>query len=498
MKKFKKLFYCVVIFLAILIVVNLCISCKKKEGFTRADSGWLNKFHVGANMGGFDWGSNGCATDASGVHQNFSCITQDSIQFAKNSGFTILRFPILPCRIFENMHLLDSPSMEYNESVFSSLFTGAAQCGTDTPWNDGSYIPAVQYAINKGMKVIIDVHNNMPDAKNGLKINGVNITQAQYKNMWDLISNYVVKHVKNYQNILFELYNEPTGGPVKDQKDYDNHFQIPAIEAISKHNKENYILVTTFGNYSGVHSWYEDGTLPTLVRDLLSQGYTSSSKDKILIAGHQYCDTGPDGDYAGQASGCAPDLFSKEMRSQWLKKTTEALTQNGADFKWFQTEGNVHCVDLECSGGNLYRNWLAELEKDPNCVGFTLWLLVNSAVQGNMFKMIFGTDPNRINMYNRIYPNTNGYYKFPYDAMPEPPPGPQPGPQPGPPPGPQPGPPGPQPGPPPGPQPGPPHHHHWPPHHHHPPGPQPGPPPPSGGSAKSLSLIHNRRCRRAY
>ena len=476
MKKFKKLFHSAVIFLAILIVVNLCISCKKKEGFNGADSGWLNHFHPGANIGGFDWGSNGCKPGTDVTH-NYACITKDAIDFAKKSGFSILRFPILPCRIFKNTHQLDSTSVEYSESLFSNLFTGTTQCGQDTPWNEGSYIPAVKYALKNGMKVIIDVHNNMPDPANGLNVAGSNLTQAQYTNMWDLISKYVVNNVDNYQNILFELFNEPTGGPINNtpsasnQSEYDNKFQLPAIKAIRNNTKDNYILVTTFGNYSGVHAWNDDGTLPALVSNLVKSGYTSSSTDKILIAGHQYCDSA--GPYAGQAAGCAPDLFSKEMRSQWLTETTKALTQDGAaDFKWFQTEGNVWCSDLECSGGNLYRNWLAALKDDPSCVGFTLWLLVNNANQSaKMFPMIFGNDPGQIDIYNGIYPNKNGYYQFPYEEVPEPPPSPTPKPSP----------------PPPTPKPGPPHHHPPGPPHHHPPGPPhhhpPGPPPPSGGSA---------------
>jgi hypothetical protein len=430
MKKFKKLFYCVVIFLAILIVVNLCISCKKKETFTEADSDWLNEFHPGANIGGFDWGQSGCTNqNLQDNALNYTCITKDSIDFANKSGFSILRFPILPCRIFKNIQELDSTNLEYSDTLFSPVFIGTTQCG-DSTWSSGSYIPAVKYALNNGMKVIIDVHNNQPDPRNGLKVNKKNLTKTQYTNMWYLISKYVVTNVDSSQNILFELFNEPTGGPINNtatpsnQSHYDKDFQLPAIAAIRNNTKDNYILVTTFGNFSGVHAWNDDGTLPTLVSNLVKAGHKSSSTDKILIAGHQYCDS--NGPYSGQAPGCAPDLFTKEMRTQWLTATSTALTKDGADFKWFQTEGNVYCKDSECSGGNLYRNWLAALNDDKTCVGFTLWLLSNKATSPTIMAMIFGNNRSQIDIYNGIYPNKNNIYQFPYDYVPEPPPPPPP------------------------------------------------------------------------
>ena len=380
----------------------------------------LNSFHAGTNIGGFDMGATGCPqTDG------YACISKEVIDFAYNSGLKLIRLPIFPCRIFTTFLLLDKPNLKYDEYLFNDLWKGSTQCNADTPWNNGSYIPAVKYAISKGMKVIIDVHNNMPHPEKGLQIDGKNITEYQYINMWNFISIYVKNNINNYENILFELFNEPTGGIPKNQVDYDTMFQIPAIKAIKNNTPNNYILVTTWNNYSGVHGWYDDHTLQTLISNLKEANFTSSKKDKILIAGHQYCDN----NYSGNSKNCNISSFSKSLRDKWLKNTNTVLQSDGVDFKWLQTEGNVAC-DNPCTDGNMYKEWLIQLQNDKTCIGYTLWLLLNKDINNSGIEKgaVFGNDKTQINIYSEVYPvNASNYYQFPYVSVsPTPPPPPSP------------------------------------------------------------------------
>ena len=367
----------------------------------------LSSFHAGTNIGGFDMGTDGCPNPG-----GYACISKDVIDFAYNSGLKLLRLPIFPCRIFKDFSLLSTSSLEYNENLFNDLWKGTTLCGTSSPWNSGSYIPAVQYALKKDMKVIIDVHNNMPHPEKGLQIQGTDITPNQYIKMWNFISIYIKNNIKdNLENILFELFNEPTGGLPKDQHDYDINFQIPAIKAIKKNTPNNFILVTTWGNYSGVHAW-NDGTLTELIKNLKNANFTGSQKDKILIAGHQYCDKY----YSGNSKNCSTESFGKTLRDQWLKNTNTVLQSNGVNFKWIQTEGNVAC-DKSCTNGNMYKEWLIQLQNDETCIGYTLWLLLNKDINNPSLEggAIFGNDKSQIEIYNKVYPvNAHNEYQFPY------------------------------------------------------------------------------------
>ena len=373
------------------------------QNYQELKSDLFSSFNAGVNIGGFDMGS-GCPKQG-----GYACISKDVIDFAYKSGLKLLRFPIFPCRVFKNTDVFDVENLDYDETKFNEQFIGTTQCG-DSAWNTGSYIPAIKYALSKGMKVIIDLHNNMPNPRQGLKIGSKNITSMQYINFWNFISKYIKINIKS-DDIIFELFNEPTGGLVTDQNYYDTHFQIPTIKKIKENTPNNYILVTTYGNYSGVHFWNDDKTLEYLVQNLKKNSYTSSSKDKILIAGHQYCDK----DYSGRSKNCDTTNFSKSNRNKWLNYIESVFSDNQVDFKWIQTEGNVVC-NPDCENANLYMEWLKQLQDSNTCIGYTLWLFVNKNINQPKIEngAVFGNNEIQIDTYNKIYSTKDSYYQFPY------------------------------------------------------------------------------------
>lgn len=70
--------------------------------------------------------------------------------------------------------------------------------------------------------------------------------------------------------------------------------------------------------------------------------------DYVWIAGHQYCDS----NYSGVAEpGCTGD-FTVEKYGPWITATNGILDPYG--FKWFLTEGNVRCNDLNPCPNGIY------------------------------------------------------------------------------------------------------------------------------------------------
>ena len=95
----------------------------KKENFTESkQDSFLNSFTPGINIGGFDIGKGCIGTinpNIQGASNGGVCITNDAIDFACKSGFKILRFPIFPCRIFNNTDKLKESDIIYKESYFN-------------------------------------------------------------------------------------------------------------------------------------------------------------------------------------------------------------------------------------------------------------------------------------------------------------------------------------------------------------------------------------------
>ena len=335
----------------------------------------------------------------------------------------IVRFPIQPGYI-----LKDIPnSSTYNDNLFLQSWynTSGKQCIDDgrqvwfnTTEDQPSYIDILQYAITNGLYVILDAHQN--DNHLCAFDGSTEMTGDNFVNMWSLIATYIIKNVKNHEQVIFELYNEPVADKCQDMdpSDWNNNYVIPAIKAIKQIESANgsnphIILATTWGNWSGIHKWNDDvypydpdhpdkngdKTLPNLVSDLKKAGFTDTKSSSIVIAGHQYCDT----NWSGGSNNCDPSVFNATEYNKWLTNTNKNL----GDFMWFLSEGNVQCdpTTTSCNNSNLYIDFLNTISKDPKCLGFTVWYS-GIAEYGN-----FNMSKN-YNIYSRVYPVNGKNYDF--------------------------------------------------------------------------------------
>jgi len=321
---------------------------------------------VGINTAGYDQG--GSAT------QGYACIANAQIDWLQQGQMTILRMPILPIRVLKS---LPNNETVYNLDLFTTAFTDGSGDSNNTCDVDNGYYPpatymsAVKYALSKGLSVIIDAHDNSKH----LDTYGTTMTPENFINWWRLVATFIQDQVSSsyWPQIQFELFNEPVGNIIHaegqtPQEAWNNDYVIPTIKEIQKIIPHAIILATTFGNYSGMHSWVDDGTLPALIASLQYAGYTSTSNNNIIIAGHQYCDT----DYSGTGNnGCDPSAFNSNLWNQWIQKTDNALD----GFNWFLSEGNPKCSTSNCPNVNLWIHYLDDcLLTFPKFLGFTVWM----------------------------------------------------------------------------------------------------------------------------
>jgi hypothetical protein len=272
---------------------------------------------------------------------------------------------------------------------------------------------SIKYALSKGLQVVLDAWH---DNEKHLDSFGNTATGLQFASFWSLIAQYMSKNVdpKYLNQIWFEIANEPFG---KKDGDYNQQYQIPAIQSIQKSIPGAKVLVTTFGNYSGVHFW-ADGDNPKkgeslnkLVSDLSNAGYKNSAQSGIYIAAHQYCDS----DYSGTSNGCNPSNFYASLYNDWLSKVDAILKPQ--NFRWLLTEGNVNCNSYSnCATdghGNLYSEFLLACFQRSQFLGFTVWMS-NSGdnyANANMGNGSSNKDP-QFKSYSTVYKQSNGNYTF--------------------------------------------------------------------------------------
>lgn len=310
---------------------------------------------LGINTSGFDQGDS--------ASSGYACISDNQLTWLKSGQMNIVRLPVLPNRV---LYTLPTSSTVYSPSLFTPAWTNGNNntniCDSSNPYYPlGTYMAAVVSALNQGLYVIIDAHDNARH----LDAFGTTMTPNNFIAFWRLIAIYINDNVdpQLQGNIFYELFNEPVGNKVGDW--YDDYV-VPTIEAIQATSTvPHYIFATTWGNYSGVHQWTQDGSLQNLVTSLTNAGLTSY----VWIAGHQYCDS----NYSGVAEpGCTSD-FTETKYGPWIQDTNAIL--NPAGFKWCLTEGNVRCSGLNpCPGGNLWPPFLQYLLTQTNFLGFTVWM----------------------------------------------------------------------------------------------------------------------------
>ena len=316
------------------------------------------------------------------------------------------------------------PTNKYSEDHFNGVFTGKGQPGSASSicklggqvYNIGNYITPLKYATSKQIFSILDIHPN----SSHLCAFGTQMSGTIFVNMWTNIAEYVIKNIPNHLYVMFELFNEPTDGKCDSlaSADWISQYVIPAIDAIRKleitlNSKKHIILATTYGNWSGVHSWIDDNTLQALATSLAKAGYNDSSNSKVLIAGHQYCDS----NYSGLSTGCDSDSFSEENQNKWISETDNQLSSY--NLNWIMTEGNIPCIiNKDCPNAELWSNWLDKLVSSKTCVGFTVWY----ASSYNKSLNTMGGNTKRTNptfqLYSSLsttsdfYPTTNNAYNF--------------------------------------------------------------------------------------
>ena len=66
-----------------------------------SSSDFLNKFHQGINLVGYDAGDN---TSPITPNSGYSCILNELVDYGINSSFEVFRVPILPFRIINNFN----------------------------------------------------------------------------------------------------------------------------------------------------------------------------------------------------------------------------------------------------------------------------------------------------------------------------------------------------------------------------------------------------------
>ena len=357
-------------------------SCVKKDGGPYTTSNCNNECTTtssgfkGINLAGFDSGN---STTLSGA--SYSCVSNAQIDWAIQSGMNMFRLPIIPAYIFKTP---PSGSTIYSDSLFSSIWTNASTtntCQSSNPWNNSSYIQAVQYALDQGVPVIIDAHENQWHL---CTFDNNPMSSEVFVNMWELIAEYVIRNVRHHEKVYFELFNEPVQDNCEDMATltWNEKYVVAAIQAIRNvenrlQSEKHWIITTTWGNWSGVHAWVEDDTLPELADTLAKNNFNSSESSRILIAGHQYCDKfdgyGNTIYYSGIGKNCDPSKFNDTFYNEWIRATDEVLGPK--NLKWIMTEGNVNCgYDESCTQGFLYVEWLRAILASSTCVGFTVWM----------------------------------------------------------------------------------------------------------------------------
>jgi len=381
------------------------------------EGGGGDKKYIGINLAGFDQG-----LDPYKI-KGYSCVSNTQIEWAKNGQMNIVRLPIHPVRI-----LNEKPSRDrvYSEDIFTTVWKDTNnnnQC--DSVSNEGTYMGAVRQILQKGLDVIIDVHQNQSHL---CAFDQTALTADQFVSMWSLISQYIKNNINEtyHPKVWLELYNEPVDEgcqPMDPPDKWYSEYVIPAVSAIRQFLPVSRILVTTYGNWSGIHSWVDDGSLQKLV-DALRKNV---QRDKnIVIAGHQYCDS----NYSGTNSDCDPQKFTPEDYQKWITDTNRVLKN---DFKWFMTEGNVggcdsnpcdngnvgDCDSNPCPNGNLYTDWLKYIILQPECLGFTVWVSNRGDDYSSTNMGTGGQDKyQQFVSYSKIYDSKDDHYLFSQQFLP--------------------------------------------------------------------------------
>ena len=352
---------------------------------------------MGVNLPGFTWGDE---NGAGNFKQPIAGVPPSQIEWVKNQGGGMIRFPISPPVIFKTTPTGKTDGSEFNEAFLMKT----AEC-KETPWypRPCNYLKVLIQATNLKIFSILDVHYNTYHL---CGFGDSPMTPEVFKNMWKQIVRHVIKNIPNHQYVMFELFNEPVDYKCGSLPgNWDSDYTIPTIQAIREVENElesdpHVIIATTYGDYSGVHHW--SNQLRSLAKTLDDHGYGNSSSSGVVIAGHQYCNP-PNFDGA-QNQGCDSRKFSEDEQEKWITETDQILNRYG--IKWILTEGNVTCSKdgTQCDNSDLWLTWLDKLKNSETCIGATIWFIGINGDSGSMQNEMGspGTEPGA-KKYSDIY-----------------------------------------------------------------------------------------------
>ena len=427
-------------------------------------STFFNSNLKGVNITGFDNG--GSETDANSkspfltdailVQKHYDIITIEPSfnNYIIDNSIQIARLPVMPFYIFKRNPYPFYEGSSALSPIFDGIYSQDCSCSekhwtANEPWCKGgmhcngdyrnwksgcpNYLWAIKQLIKQKIFCIIDIHSDNYNLCSLSTQKGKNLPMSpeEFIAMWQHIAHYIFTnlHPNEHKYIIFELCNEPVGTgslclnisgcldneSIKCQKQYDLSYQIPTIAAIKSLEKKHsptvshIIMVTTYNNWSGVHFWApgenSDGTLDQLATDLSSNGYRDSKNSKVIIAGHQYCDT----NYPGKRADCV--LGFADKASKWVTGIEKILEPY--KLLWFQTEGNIMAEgDSVLKHSEEYKQYLTRLSTSSSNIGYTLWFMNSTGLDpqyspglGNM------NFPNNKDSYSKIY-NISGTHMY--------------------------------------------------------------------------------------
>lgn len=356
--------FIIVAFIVVLILLivlfqfrdNYCVSlkdCQCKE----------KKF--GINVAGFDQGDGG--------DTDYACIADIQIDWLQKGEMDLLRMPIMPKRIFPQK---PTTQTTFSDKIFNSrtFVQNQIKCNACSGYYPNApFMNAVNYALSRGMSVIIDLHDN----DKHLDHYGSTITPDEFTNMWRLLATFLKKNIskEKIRFMYLELFNEPLGNITdkdgnqinddnKKIKSWNVNYVASAVKAIRGIDQDFNVIVTTWGDWSGFHSWGDD---PHKTLIPLLESLKGLIDDHLYLATHQYCDY----DYSGRASDCTKDFMNNWKG--WIDMLDPVFKKYGIQV--ILTEGNPLCPkNNSCNHGSYFIDFIKSMYQKEWFIGATVWM----------------------------------------------------------------------------------------------------------------------------
>ena len=218
----------------------------------------------GVNLGGGDATGSGNVPGVYGTDYIYP--NDNEMAYYQSKGLTLIRLPVKWKRLQDN---LNGPLNETNMVRIDNVIT---------------------FARNRGMKVIIDLHDYNEYSISGVKylVGTPEVPKAYLTHLWGLIADRYKNETAIYG---YDIMNEPKGSATVWAD--TAQLTINAIRAAG--DTQHWILV------EGIHSsrawgWTKDGNAAALVG-------TTDSANRLIFSAHSYWDAGGAGQYLNTYAG---------------------------------------------------------------------------------------------------------------------------------------------------------------------------------------------------